>query len=129
MIIYVAEQYHDNDCGIWSTREAAIKHLDSCSCCRICSYELTDCQFTPTGDEIYYWRCENCGEGDRSDITPPFHMDSYDYCSLVCGQETREFYDSGKIGIHGCTTREAKIIYGRGKVIQAGITSTKPHIL
>ena len=55
-MIYVCEQWHDNDCGIFSTFEAANAHFVNCQC-HLCEciqeYELVGDEFKRTDRVVY----------------------------------------------------------------------------
>lgn len=110
MKIYVGENYHDNDCGIWSELAAALRHFETCRCEIVEMAVCSDASFEATGPRIYHWRCENCGREGRSDQTLPIEDAKlhYQFCSEDCRKETEQFYDEGNCGSVGERTRQSK---------------------
>lgn len=122
MKIYICENRYEPDCGVFSTLEAAILHLNKCRSCEVQLYELAGEEFQPSGDGISWVNCENCGIEWRTDQAATFTMNGEPFCSELCRHETAEFYGSGNRGIVGNTTRQV-----RQRIVDAVMRNADPY--
>jgi hypothetical protein len=107
MTIFLCEQY-DCVCGIFSTLEAALAHMDECRDCKVVAYREEGVEYKRTGLIVQYLKCENCGKRWRSDTAPVLWWDNSPFCRFDCAKETQDFVSAGFVGIHGSTTQEVK---------------------